>query len=362
MERYGIIMAGGSGTRFWPVSRQRRPKQLLRLSRADKTMLQEAVDRIAPLIPPENVYVATALHLVDPIRAARTGIPDANVIGEPCKRNTAGCLAFAAAHLLARTGGDGADAAMAVLTADHLIGEAAVFRDDVTTALETAESGEALVTIGIPPSRPEAGYGHIEVPEAPPAGGVAAVLRFHEKPDRATAEQYTASGRFFWNSGMFFWRVSAFLGELDGATPAHSNAARAIAKALQAGDSNAVQSTFEALEDISIDYALMEKGKNVRMVRARFPWDDVGAWDALERALPRDGKGNVSVGDPILIDARDNIVYNEPGAADMAVAVIGVEGLVVVASPDGVLVVPKGRAQDVKKAVEALKAGGGRHL
>jgi mannose-1-phosphate guanylyltransferase len=390
--RIAVIMAGGSGERFWPLSRQARPKQLLRLTSPDRTMLEESIGRIAPLVPPGRIYVATSRALVAPIRQAGVAVPEENVIGEPCKRNTAGALVYAAAQVLARHGEENAARiSMAVLTADHQIDGVDGFRATAEAALAAAEQEGALVTIGIPPSRPETGYGYIETPEGADAGSVTdsasqssiqvrrpsepsrpqsaiefppvfPVARFREKPDLAAAREGIATGRFYWNSGMFFWRLDRFLAELERSAPAHAAAARAMAAAIRAGGEAEVNRIFESLEDISIDYALMEKARNVKVVRAAFGWDDVGAWDALDRAWAHDAAGNVTAGDPVLIDTRDSIVYNEPGAAKMAVAVIGVEGLAVVVSPDGVLVVPKERAQDVKKAVAELKKRGAGQL
>lgn len=379
--RIAVIMAGGSGERFWPLSRQKRPKQLLKLASADETLLEESINRIAPLIPPERIFIATSLGLVEPIRQARTGVPDANVIGEPCKRNTAGCLAYAAAHALARFGDDVAPSSisMAILTADHRIDNAEHFRATVEAALAAAETHGALTTIGVVPDRPETGFGYIEIAEgaeslikdedrgggqgeAPEWPPVYPVARFREKPDLAAAREFIATGRFFWNAGMFFWRLDRFLDELSRTAPAHAEATRAMAEALRTGDAATVDKAFGELGDISIDYALMEQAGGVAMAKATFAWDDVGAWDALDRGYAHDTQGNVTVGDPILIDTRDCIVYNEPGAARMAVAVVGVEGLTVVVSADGVLIVPKERAQDVKKAVTELKKRGAGQL
>jgi mannose-1-phosphate guanylyltransferase len=370
--RIAVILAGGAGERFWPLSRRDRPKQLLRLTRADQSMLEEAVERIAPLIPRERILILTSRNLVGPIRSALTELPPENVVGEPDKRNTAGALAYAAAVALQRfgTGGDGAGGAaitMAVLTADHRIGQPERFLQTVGVAMEAAEQHKALVTIGVLPDRPETGYGYIETPEAseavildavtsgdrPPALPVA---RFREKPDLATAEKFVDTGRFFWNSGMFFWTVESFLDELETASPAHAGAARAMAASLAAGDTAAADARFGELENISIDFALMEKARNVLVVRADFDWDDVGALDALARNLPVDAAGNVAVGDPILIDAKDCIVYNDPGEGAMAVAVVGVEGLAVIVTRDGVLVLPRDRAQDAKAVVNELNA------
>jgi len=368
--RIAVIMAGGAGERFWPLSRRSRPKQLLRLTRPDQTLLGNAVERIAPLIARERVYIATARGLVEPVRAARTGVPDENVLGEPCKRNTAGCLVYAVAQILARYGeARAAGISMAILTADHRIDSDELFRAAVEAALNVSEHGAALATIGIIPTRPETGYGYIEIPEkatpytcATGLPSVYAVVRFREKPDTATAEEFVRTDRFFWNSGMFFWRLDTFLEELVLAAPAHAQATRAMAAALAKGDQAEADRIFEGLEDISIDYALMEKARRVLTVRAEFGWDDIGAWDALDRYFEHDEDDNVAVGEPILIDTHDCIVYNEPGEAKMAVAVIGVEGLVVVVAGDAVLIVPKDRAQEVKKAVAQLKEMGAKQL
>lgn len=370
--RIAIIMAGGAGERFWPLSRRTRPKQLLRLTRVDQSMLEEAVERIAPIVAREHIYVVTARHLVEPIREAATGLPPENIIGEPCKRNTAGCLVYAAAVVQRRHGDEGRPITMAVLTADHRIGEADLFRTTVETALAAAEQHGALVTLGIEPTRAETGYGYIEVAEGanpcalegaqPGAPEVYAVQHFREKPDAPTAESYAASGRHFWNSGMFFWTMEAFLRELEQATPAHAEAVRTIAEALAAGDDDAADRLFAALNDISIDYALLERARRVLVVRARFPWDDVGALDALARCLPADEAGNVAVGDPLLIDTRNCMVYNEPGAEAIAVAAVGVEGLTIVVTRDGVLVMPRDRAQDVRSVVSELRRRGAPQL
>ncbi len=362
-------MAGGSGERFWPVSRRTKPKQLLRLTSESKTMLEESVERVKPLISPEDVYVVTGLHLLDAIRSGDASVPDENVIAEPCKRNTAGCLAFAAAHILAKYGGDGSNITMAVMTADHQIGEIDLFIETIGTAMDAAEKQDALVVLGVAPSRAETGYGYIEADNSlKPLDGISgdvnvySVDAFHEKPDKATAEAFVKSGHHFWNSGMFFWTIASFLRELETASPSHAEAVRSMAKAMSANDEEAVNKIFDELEDISIDYALMEKAERVLVVRAEFPWDDVGAWTAIERARESDSDGNVTQGDPVLVDCQDCIVYNDSGSDNMVVGVVGVKDLVVVATPDAVLVVPKDRAQDAKKIVEELKRRNAKQL
>ncbi len=364
--RVSVIMAGGSGERFWPLSRRERPKQLLRLTSSTDTMLAEAVKRIAPVIPPEHVYIVTAKHLQRPIQAANVGVPLENVLAEPAKRNTAGCLMYAAAAMLYNYGGDGSNISMAVTTADHMIEQPERFCEAVDLALSIAESEGVLATHGVVPVRPDTGYGYIQshkhARHSKNGLEVYDVAAFHEKPNRETAEDFIATGNYYWNSGMFFWRVDTFLSELELARPAMARATRDMAEAMKQNDKAEVHRIFENLEDISIDYALMERARQVVVVRADYPWDDVGAWPSLDRTRTRDARGNVAEGGPVLIDCEDCIVYNEAGADAMAVSVIGVEDLVVVVSKDGVLVVPKDRAQDVRHAVTKLRDAGSRHV
>ena len=361
-------MAGGVGERFWPLSRQARPKQLLNLDDPRRCLLLEAVERLVPLIPPERIFVVTGKALVAPIRAAQVGVPDENILAEPLKRNTAGCLAYASAVAVTRFG-DPEQITMAVVTADHRIGPPARFRATLETALSAAETGNALVTIGVRPARPEPGYGYIEVAESAerrtsPASAavsetatpVLPVLRFCEKPDRATAETFLRAGRFYWNSGMFFWTLGTFLREIRSASPLIYQTIEKMIQALADGNVPTLERLFAGLPDISIDYALLEKAKQRLLVVSDFIWDDIGAWDALARTFPHDAAGNVAIGDPVLLDSSDCIVYNDPGAARMAVGVVGMHDVAVIVTADAVLVVPKQRAQDVKDIVKALKA------
>jgi mannose-1-phosphate guanylyltransferase len=367
--RVGVIMAGGSGERFWPVSRRLRPKQLLKLTRADITMLAEAVERISPLIPPDHIYVITGTHLVEPIRKGNIGIPNENVLAEPDKRNTAGALTYAAATLLARYNCGPEKLSMAVTTADHRIAQPERFLACVEVALDTAETLDVLATMGVTPTRPETGYGYIQAQEVisrteAVGGPITAyeVAAFHEKPNQQVAEDFIATGEFYWNSGMFFWTLDAFVRELKQAKPNHHRALLAMTEALRQKDQDKAAKLFAGLEDISIDFALMERAKRVCMIEADFPWDDVGSWTSLDRTHAADENGNVSVGEPVLIDTRDCIVFNDAGEASTAVGVIGAQDLVVVVTEDAVLVMPKDRAQDVRKVVEALKKRGAPQL
>jgi mannose-1-phosphate guanylyltransferase len=367
IQRVAVIMAGGSGERFWPVSRRLRPKQLLRLTREDQTMLGEAVERISPLIAADHVYIVTGEHLVEPIRTANVGIPDANVIAEPDKRNTAGALAYAAAHLVAKYGGDGSLLSMAVLTADHVIGDEDLFRQTVDRAMGAAESHDCLAVLGVQPTRPETGYGYIQIRDdviEPAKDGlpIYAVSAFHEKPSAQRAQDFISEGNYYWNSGMFFWKADTFARELETARPEMAEALGKMTQALREADGLTVRAAFESLESISIDYALMEHAKHVLLVPATFPWDDVGAWTSLDRTFTPDENQNVTVGDPVVVDSSDCIVYNEAGADKMAVAVIGAEHLTVVVTEDAVLVVPKDRAQDVRRAVDELRERGAKQV
>lgn len=364
-KRIAVIMAGGAGERFWPLSRRSRPKQLLKLTNPDQSLLSETVDRLTPIIEPERIFVATGRHLEQAILDADLPIPSDNVLAEPCKRNTAGCLCFVAANVLARFGDDAEDVALAVVTADHEIRDVKGFQRTIETALTAAETSDALVTIGIRPSRPETGYGYIEmvVDDGPVVGStdenaVFPVVRFVEKPDSESVRRFLATGHYLWNSGMFFWRLGVFMDELKAAQPQAEEVVRRMAKALKAEDQKTVDELFATLPNISVDYALMERASRVLVAPGDFAWDDVGAWDALDRNFPQDDNGNVAIGDPVLVDVENSIVYNAPGAERFAVGIVGVRDLVVVIDEDGILVVPKARAQEVKTVVQQLKSRG----
>ncbi len=358
MRRVAVIMAGGSGERFWPLSRRNRPKQLLPLSGTGRTMIQDSVDRLLGLFDASDIVVATAPHLVQPIAAQLPELPLGNVLAEPHKRNTAGCLVWIAAGLLAEDPASRTTTSMAVVASDHRIEPPEGFRRTLASALEAAESGRGLGTIGIAPDRPETGYGYIEVePEtwsgSPRAGRVAA---FREKPNLEEAERYVASGRCLWNSGMFFWTLDGFLTELERVAPDLAEATIAISGLLARGETQAAADRFADLRSISIDYALMEKASQVFVVEADFQWDDLGAWDALPRSKGVDAEGNVLEGGIVAIETRDSVVVN--GSSSLVACLIGVEGLAVVVTDDAVLVCPKERAQEVRRVVERLREQG----
>lgn len=358
-------MAGGVGERFWPLSRGTRPKQLLPLGPGGKTLLEDAIDRITPVIGAGNTFVVTGRGLLETVRYSGLQIPRENVIAEPAKKNTAGALVYAAAYLLVTHGENALDATLAALPADHKIDGEEAFRADVIRALETVEEKGGLAVMGIPPNRPETGYGYIEQDEQdvedPPSSGAVRVAAFHEKPDSDTAAEYSATGRHFWNSGMFFWKISDFLLELEKTSPVHFEIAGQLVDALLDRDMVEVQNLFEQLEDISIDYALMEKAEKVWMIPASFEWDDLGAWDSLVRVLEPDEEGNLVLGPSIRIDSKECMVLNDEGDR-ASVALLGVEGLTVVMTGDAVLVMRSERAQDVRQVVEILKERESPHL
>lgn len=351
--KIAVVMAGGSGERFWPLSRPDRPKQLLKLTDPNRTMLQEAVERISPLVG-DQIFVSTSRALQDPILAANL-VPEAHVLCEPASRNTMGALVWVAANLLA-TGKE--DVTVAVLTADHKIGHPEAFLKTVHAAMDVAEQTGGLVTIGIVPSRPETGYGYIEVDHqlkiTTPEGRIAyATRKFLEKPSLQTAIEFVESGNYFWNAGMFFYTLKGFLSALEKTNPEIYALTLNIAQSLRENNQREAEKHYEHLPNISVDFALMEKASEVYVVPSDFPWDDVGSWDALERSMISDSAGNVVQGRVIAVDSNSSVLYNDD--PDRLIGVVGLTGLVVVATHDSVLVCPKADAQRVKQIVAELK-------
>ncbi len=349
---YAVILAGGRGERFWPLSTARKPKQLLSLV-GGRPLIAQAVDRLESMIPSSRVFIITNKDLVAATREAVPNLPAGNVVGEPVGRDTAAAIALGAALVRARH----PDAAFCVLTADHIMGDIPLYRKTLLEALNLASAQEVLVTIGMRPSDPNTGYGYIEAGDRfSESNGIAffRARRFVEKPDRETAEQYLRAGRYFWNSGMFIWSVRSLENAFRKFRPALVELMKQIGAAQAAEVPAVLDREFGKLEKISIDYALMEKADNIIMARGEFAWDDVGSWTALENHLPKDAAGNAVTGRCESVDSNDNIVVS----GDRLTALVGVSGLVVVQSGGVTLVCPKERAQDVKKLVEKLKASG----
>ncbi|MCA9574591.1 MAG: mannose-1-phosphate guanylyltransferase [Polyangiales bacterium] len=347
---YAVIMAGGSGTRFWPASRGSRPKQLLPLAGGELSLIAETVARIAPIVPAERVLVVTSELLADATAAELPAVPRENILAEPMGRNTAPCVGWAAAHVRRRD----PDALMMVLPADHHIGEPDTYRTHLRTALAAADDG-ALVTVGIEPTRPETGYGYIER-GASRAGGVHAVTRFVEKPTLERAEEFLASGHFLWNSGMFFFRADAVLAEIERQLPTLSQRLveyDAAARESAAREREVVTATYGSLESVSFDHGIMENAERISVVSGSFGWSDLGSWTTAYELASKDGAGNAARPTDVLVDSIGCYVS---APSQKLVALVGVHDLVVVDTEDALLVMPRERAQDVRAVVDALKA------
>ncbi len=351
--RYAVIMAGGKGERFWPLSTSKHPKQLLALV-GDKALIAQAVERLDGLIPPENVFVVTNADLVEATRAAAPMLPPENIVGEPIGRDTAAAVACGGALVGARD----PNAVFAVLTADQVMGDLDVFKATLRGGMDLAEKNEMLVTIGIQPTFPSTGFGYIESgADFAKAEGVQfkKAVRFVEKPALPKAQEYLASGKFFWNSGMFIWSVPT----LGKAFAAHCPEMKKLMDELtvyaKRGEIfRGLEKIYPTLGRISVDYALMEKADNIVMACGTFVWDDVGSWPALESHFEKDSGGNTLIGTCAQIDSKNNVIYSK----DRLTAVIGAENLVVVQADGVTLVCPKDRAQDIKKMVTALRENG----
>lgn len=344
---YACIMAGGSGERFWPMSRSRVPKHLLKLF-SDRTLLEETVRRVTAVLPKENVFVLTNEAQRAGTQAALQGILAAEqIVAEPAKRDTAPAAALATALVRAR---GGENAALALLPADAFIADAQAFGRQLATALPRAAQSGAILTIAIKPDHPATGFGYLEMGDelaAGPGGVIREVKRFVEKPDATTAQKYLESGQFAWNAGMFFWRVGTFLEEAKRHAP---ELADFIEKFPAAQAAAYLAEKFPALPKISVDYAIMEKARTVETLLAQFDWDDVGLWTALPKHLPADAAGNSMRGAVVAAGASNNIAVSN----GRTIALCGVKDLVVVETADAVLVCHRDAVQDIKKIVQQL--------
>lgn len=363
-----VIMAGGSGTRFWPLSRKARPKQMLPMA-GTQTMIAQSVDRARRLVANENVYVVAGAHLTEGLKSAVDGLPDENFLVEPEGRNTAPCLAFAAAVVAAR---HSADTLMGVLTSDHLIGNMDAFEKNVNMAFEYAAEKGQLMTIGITPTMPHTGYGYLELGEVEAEDGrgcVRKVLAFHEKPNEAKAKEYVESGHYLWNSGMFFWKVADLLSAFQTHCPELAEGAETIRQSVNTeAYESTVHDVFMNWPSDSIDYAVMEKADNVGAVASSFQWDDLGTWSALMHINDLDSAGNLLVGKCVAMETSNSILHNLPmgqcsvkgcaGGCAPLLATLGVDDLIVVHSPAAILVARRDREQDIKQLLQAVKEQG----
>ncbi len=349
MKTTAVIMAGGRGERFWPKSRNSRPKQFLSLTADGKTMIQKTVKRLLPLVNMEDIFIVTNAAYTDLVLAQLPGIPKENILAEPCARNTAPCIAFAAAVI-----GRKYDAAMMlVLPSDHLIGYEDIYVNTLRKAIRAAEEGSNLVTIGITPAYPETGYGYINFGRE--AGDTYEVERFVEKPDLPTAKEYLASGKYLWNSGMFVWKVSSIMSNMQKLMPDIYDGAVRIGEAYGKPEFNAVLvKEFTAFRSESVDFGIMEHADNIYTIPGSFGWDDVGSWLAVERINETDDDRNYFEGDVISVGSERTTICG----GKRLIAAVGVEDIIIVDTDDALLVCSKNSTQDVKKVIAQLREQG----
>ncbi len=349
MKRYAVIMAGGRGERFWPRSRQARPKQFLTLA-GDRSLLQQTVDRLRPMFAPDHVYVVLGSNHLNLAREQLPEVPPENFIVEPEGRNTAPCIGLAAIHIHWRD----PDAGMLVCPADHLIQGEELFMQCLDRGFQWAASDNGLVTIGIVPSRPETGYGYIERDREPLASAPAIypVHRFVEKPDLKRAKEFVRDGKYYWNSGIFIWNTGVILDQIRTHLPELHEGLETIRACIGTDEHNDVLAeVFPGLPSISIDYGVMEKAPRIFMVEGNFGWDDLGSWGALASIAESDA-ASMSVRGPFVGYDNNNCFIRSDGTL---VAAIGLQDLIIVEDENVILICPKERTQDVKELVKQLK-------
>jgi len=358
-DRFAVILAGGRGERFWPVSREVLPKHLLRLV-GERSLLQQAVERVLPLVPMRNVFIITNAMQIAEVRRQLPRIPKDNVVAEPVGRDTTAAVTLGAALVGCRS----TTAVMAVLPADHVIGEGKKFQRVLGDCFDLAARGQALVTIGIRPTEPATGYGYIEVGEAlpPPVGckpyktAFHKVERFVEKPAFERAVEYLNSGRHRWNAGMFIWGFVSITEGLQKHQPEmHAACQRWFAVADKpARLAKVLAKEYPDLKRVSIDYALMEHAHNVVVAAGDFAWDDLGSWPALGRHLKADAEGNCAVGDFVHVDGARNLIFDARTKQRTPITVVGLRDAIYVQTDDAVLIAHKSQAQKIKELVRRL--------
>lgn len=347
MNRYGVIMAGGGGTRFWPMSRQKMPKQLLNLSGKD-TMVNETIDRIGQVIDKDNIFIVTNVCQWKPMaEVTKERINAKKILAEPAARNTAACIGYAAMEIVKKYG----DGVMCVFPADHYIKDEKGFGEILNKAINVAENEDKLVTIGITPIFPSTGYGYIKFDKN--ENNIAkSVIQFVEKPNIELAKEYVASGNFAWNSGMFVWRASVILKKFKELLPDVYECIVKIGEAMGTpAEESVINAVYPSIPKISIDYGIMEKADNVVVIDGEFGWNDVGSWDTLGVMYNADENGNISKGENIMLDTKNSVVFSNK----RLIATIGLNNIVVVETDDAILVCDKDKAQEVKNIVDFLK-------
>ncbi len=350
---HAVIMAGGSGTRFWPASRSQRPKQLLAIA-GEAPLLRRTWARLEGWIPSERVWVVTTAELVPEVRRLVPEIPASNILGEPTGRDTAACTGYAAVRLSA----DDPDAVCLVLPADHVVGDQESFRTAMLAGADHVRRHGGLLTFGVHPTSPETGYGYLQLGDVAASSGAHAVhrlQRFVEKPDVETARRYLDDGGFLWNAGIFAWRATDILGEIQRQIPELAAGLDRLSAAFGTPqETAAIEEVYPTLPRTSVDFGIMEHADTVWCVPVKFPWSDVGSWRAAWEIAAKDSAGNATSGRVITIENEGSLVVTD----GPAVAVVGGHDLIVVATPDAVLVVPRDQAQRVKDVVQDLERRG----
>lgn len=346
MKTYGVIMAGGGGTRFWPLSRKETPKQLLNLS-GKEVMVNETIDRLSQVAAKDKIFIVTNASQVKKMQEVTDGrILKEHILSEPSARNTAACVGYAAMKI-AKTYGDGI---MVITPSDAYIKNNKEYANVLRKAIKEAEKTDNLVTIGITPTFPATGYGYIHFEENGEA--VKKVLQFVEKPNLETAKNYIATHEYVWNSGMFIWKASVILNKFKELLPDIYADLEKLAESFGTSEEEkTLNAVYPTIRSISIDYGIMEKSSDIKVVPGEFGWNDVGSWDMLGVLHESDGNGNITVGNTLSIDTQNSIIYS----SGKLVATVGIDDLIVVETPDAIMVCPKDKAQDVKKIVDTLK-------
>ena len=342
---YAVVMAGGRGERFWPLSTNRLPKPFIQLL-GSHSLIQQTVSRIQPIVPLEQVFISIGADQLEVARQQLPQIPAENFVVEPVGRDTSACIGFCALHVEQRD----PEGNMLALPADHFVSDSAGYIKTIQTGLENLD-GTAGVTFGIPPARPETGYGYILAEKPAVRADAWPVVRFVEKPDARTAAQFLASGNYFWNSGMFLWKNRTLLDLFQRHMPEVYRGLCELRPLLaKSGSASEMREIFSSLPRLSIDFGIMERTSGLRLVPAQFIWDDIGNWASLERALPPDSLGNIAHGSHVALDSTGCVVYAQTGM----VATFGVSDVIVVQAYGKVLVCSKDKAADLKRLVTAL--------
>jgi mannose-1-phosphate guanylyltransferase len=351
--KYGIIMAGGVGARFWPLSRERKPKQFLSIF-GDESLIQMTYNRLRQMLDAEHIYIVTNAMQKPAIQDQLPQLPETNIIVEPIGRNTAPCIGLAAVHIRKMD----PDAVMMVLPADHLIQDVDECTRVLKNAMMVAEETGNLVTIGIQPTRPETGYGYIQYEEESDKQnpyvkiGAYHVKTFAEKPNLSTAERFLESGDFLWNSGMFIWKVETILGEIHRLLPDLHDGLKTIEEAIGTEEyMPTLDQAYRMIRGISIDYGVMEKAENVYVLRGEFGWSDVGSWDEVYRVGTKDENGNTVHGRVVARNSKNNLLH----ANTRTIATYGIDDLIVIETDDAVLVCKRSASQDVKEVVDYIR-------